>query len=231
MKILIIYSSTLFRDGLASLIRSQGFFNEVRLAASITEAIDATDQMCPNVVVLPFKLGDISGIDILRAVRKYMPEARFFFLVDQVDPQYFLSAMLSGVKGYMHSSISADELLTALVKVAKGEAVICGRMLNVFLDDYIHMDKPVAPSAYVVDEGHLTARELDVLYQLTLGASNQEIAERLFVSENTVKNHVHNILTKLKLNNRREALNFAYRFRENISVGNRMMDNRLAVGA
>ncbi len=143
MKILVIYGSTLFRDGLASLIRSQGFFNEVRLAASITEAIDATDQMCPNVVVLPFRLGDISGIDILRSIRKYMPEARFFFLVDQVDPQYFLSALRSGAKGYMQSSISADELLASLVKVARGEAVICKCKVSPWMIIFIWICQPL----------------------------------------------------------------------------------------
>jgi DNA-binding NarL/FixJ family response regulator len=226
MKILIIDGSTLFRDGLASLIRSQGFFKEVALAASSSEAIDATNRLVPNVVVLPYRAAETSGIDILHSICSYMPEARFFFLVDQVDPAFFFSALNSGAKGYMQSNISAEELLTSLVKVARGEAVICGRMLNLFLDDFIHMDKQPRPSAFVVDEGHLTARELEVLYQLTLGASNQEIAERLFVSENTVKNHVHNILTKLKLNNRREALNFAYRFKAGQSVGNEMAESR-----
>jgi two-component system NarL family response regulator len=217
MRILVAFESSLYRDGLVSLIQTKGPFKRIDLASTLPEAIDAAKRLRPDVVVMSEKLLDRNGLEEVQALKAESPEVHFFILVENPTPKIFLEALRSGVRGYMQSNISSAELIESLVKVARGEVLICSSMLQYLLDDYLTYTTASVQPVWS-NQGNLTTRELDVLYQLTLGASNQEIAARLYVTENTVKNHVHSILSKLKLNNRREAVSFAQQARFNFST-------------
>jgi DNA-binding NarL/FixJ family response regulator len=206
MKILIVDENALFREGLVSLIHTKSSFCEIAEASSITEAIEVALRFCPDLILTPYHLPDGTGLDIIHRTRPQMPGTRYFFLTHYSDSEHLFSALQNGVKGYLLKDISAKELVDALERVANGEAVISGCLLDMVLNDYARKSQYENP---VNNElARLTARELDVLCELAKGATNHEIAERLFLSENTVKNHVHSIMVKLNLANRREAANY-----------------------
>jgi DNA-binding NarL/FixJ family response regulator len=206
MKILIVDENALFREGLVSLIRAKSSFCEVGEASSVAGAVDVAARLCPDLILTPYNLPDGTGLDIIHNTRSQFPGIRFFFLTHYSDSEHLFSALHNGVKGYLLKDVSSKELVDALERVANGEAVVSGCLLDTVLNDYVKKSRHEHP--IYTELTRLTTRELDVLCELAKGATNHEIAERLFLSENTVKNHVHSITVKLNLANRREAANY-----------------------
>lgn len=224
MNILIVDENNLFREGLCGLIRRQALFKEVGEANSVIKAIEVAAVLEPEVVLVSCYLPDGSGLDVIRSIQPIVPAARVVILTHVDDSEIFFAALHAGVKGYLSSNISSKELLDALTRIARGEAVIQGQLLDMLLEAFVQRGKEQNRHN---STSELTARELEVLNELVLEASNQQIAERLFLSENTVKNHVHNILSKLKLHNRREAISYARsRFSRSNSAGDKQIGQK-----
>ena len=209
MRILLVDDHVLFREGLVSLINGQPHFKVVGQAGSVPEAIAKTLELRPDLVLMDFSLPDGTGLDATQAILAEMPDVKIVFLTVHEEDDRLFAAIRSGARGYLLKNVPVTKLLAFLNGLERGEAAISSAMASRILEEFARTE-PVQRRERA-ETGDLTIRELQVLQELSSGASNSEIAERLVIAENTVKNHVRNILTKLNLRNRREAANFVQR--------------------
>jgi len=207
MRILIVDDHILFREGLAGLLRSQPDTNVIGECGSVQEAIEEALRLKPDVILMDFSMPDGTGLDATRAILAEAPEIKIIFLTVHDNDERLITAIRAGAKGYLLKNLSVNKLLASLRALERGEAAISRTMMARILEEFASSTPTYSPSPSPLVG--LTSREIEVLKELADGITNQEIAARLYISENTVKNHVHNILDKLKLNNRREAIAFA----------------------
>jgi DNA-binding NarL/FixJ family response regulator len=208
MKLLLVDDHVLFREGLASLISAQPDLEIVGEAGSVAEAIARARFLKPDLILMDFSLPDGTGLDATVAILAEQPETRIVFLTFHEDDDRLFAALRAGAKGYLLKNVSASKLLGYLRGVNEGEAALTPQMTSRVLNEFARQGTSFSPSSQLL--AVLTDRELDVLQELATRATNREIADRLFISENTVKNHVRSILSKLNLQNRREAARFAH---------------------
>lgn len=207
MRILIVDDHILFREGLTGLLRSQSDMDVVGECGSVREAVETAVDVHPDVVLMDFSLPDGSGLEATRAILNALPQTQIIFLTVHDNDERMISAMRAGAKGYLLKNLSVNKLLASLRALERGEAAISRTMMARVLQEFSQTNpQPAADPSPLVG---LTSREIEVLQELADSITNQEIATRLFISENTVKNHIHNILEKLGLHNRREAIEFA----------------------
>lgn len=209
MKILIVDDHTLFREGLVSLIGQQPDLKVVGEAGSVQKALELARKHLPDMILMDFNLPDGTGLDATQAILAEYPQAKIVFLTIYEDDERLFSAIRSGAKGYLLKNIPVAKLLAALRGLERGEAALSRQMTSRVLNEFSQIPSVQMHSNSPFET--LTSREREILRFLALGSTNQEIATRLVISENTVKNHVHNVLEKLGLRNRREAQDFARR--------------------
>lgn len=207
LRVLIVDDHALFREGLVSLLSAQPDFQVVGQAGSVREAIVAARDLRPDLVLMDFGLPDGTGLEATRAILAEQPQIQMVFLTIHEDDERLFAAIRSGAKGYLLKDVPMAKLLAYLRGLERGEAAVSGAMTSHILSEFSRLQAPPQSDQAQVTE--LTPREAEVLRELAGGATNQEIASRLVISENTVKHHVRSILTKLNLRNRREAARFA----------------------
>lgn len=208
MRVLVVDDHDLFREGLASLLNQDPYFKVVGQAGSVNEAIELASTLRPDLILMDFSLPDGNGADASSAILADQPECKIVFLTMHDADENLFAAIRSGAKGYLLKNIQGAKLLESLKSIEKGEAAISGIMTMRLIEEFSHNNNRTevdAQNLYKV----LSAREVEILREIAKGASNHEIAVKLFLSVNTVKHHIHNILTKLCLKNRREATKFA----------------------
>ncbi|MFO7743526.1 MAG: response regulator transcription factor [Anaerolineae bacterium] len=209
MRILLVDDHVLFREGVTSLLNSQPDMELVGEAGTVAEAIALTKRLRPDVVLMDFGLPDGTGLDATQAILRDQPETDIVFLTFHDDDERLFAAIRKGAKGYLLKNVSTSELLKYLRGLEKHEAAITPDMTSRILEEFARSRPTEAADRPELDE--LTPRELEVLEELTTGATNREIADRLIISKNTVRNHVSSILNKLNVGNRREAARVARR--------------------
>ena len=210
MKILIVDDHILFREGMVSLLSNYPDFSIVGQASTVREAIEKTVALKPDLVLLDIGLPDGSGIDALTGILAARPDTKVVMLTIHESDDLLLAAIRNGADGYLLKNIVTSKLLVALRGLANGEVALSRTMTARVIEEYQRVGKT---HEFGNNSGKiLTMRELEVLQLLGTGAKNQDIANRLVLSENTVKVHVHNILEKLDLRNRREAGQYARRY-------------------
>ena len=204
MKIVIVDDHVLFREGLAAIIRSESDLKIVGQAGSVAEAIETVKALKPDMVLMDFGLPDGTGADATRAILHEHPECKVVFLTMSEEDEDLLAAIRSGAKGYLLKNMHPSKLVSSLRSVQQGESAVSRSMTLRLMEELARTKEPAQPG-----DPTLTRRELEVLRELAAGLSNQEIAERLFIAENTVKYHVHSILEKLGVSDRRDAAAYA----------------------
>jgi DNA-binding NarL/FixJ family response regulator len=208
MKIMIVDDHVLFREGLASLLGADSNFEVVAQAGSVREAIIQAREHRPEVVLLDFSLPDGSGAEASEVILKEQPECKIVFLTVYETDDKLLAAVRSGAKGYLLKNLPISELIRSLHGLEEGEAALSRKMTTRLMEE-LSRDRQVDGARKNLSL--LSQREMDVLRELASGASNREIAQKLYISENTVKHHLHNILAKLEVQNRRQAVDLARR--------------------
>jgi len=210
MRILIVDDHILFREGLVGLLKSQPDMQVVGECGTVQEAIETALELRPDTILMDFSLPDGTGLQATRSILTSLPHTQVIFLTVHENDERLIAAMREGAKGYLLKNLSVNKLLASLRALERGEVALSRSMMARIIEEFAQSipSNNSSPSPLV----SLTAREIEVLQELAGGITNQEIANRLFISENTVKNHVHNILDKLKLNNRREAIDFAHKY-------------------
>jgi len=182
----------LLREGIATLVNNQPDMVLIGEAATGAEAIQHFKQHMPDVTLLDLRLPDMSGIDVLIAIRSEFPEARIVMLTTFEGDVEVQRALQAGARGYLLKNMPPVELLDVIRQVHEGKKRIPAEIASQLLE---HMS----------DEG-LTGREVEVLREVADGNRNREIAERLFISEETVKVHIKHIMEKLGANDRTQAV-------------------------
>jgi DNA-binding NarL/FixJ family response regulator len=203
MKIIIVDDHTLFREGLAAIIQQEPDIEVIALVGTVGEAIDAVQKIPPDIVLMDFNLPDGTGVEATKKILQNNPACKIVFMTMSDSDEDLLAAVRSGAVGYLMKNINPANLVTSLRAVQSGESALSGVMtLKVMraLASSRETDPLIDPRLE-----KLTRREKDILSELTLGKSNQEIAHKLYISENTVKYHVHSILEKLNLQDRKEV--------------------------
>jgi two-component system NarL family response regulator len=206
-RILLVDDHVLFRDGIVSLIDPQPDMTVVGQAGSIREATVLARKLRPDLILMDISLPDGTGIEATQAILAELPATKIVCLTVHEDDENLFAAIRAGATGYLLKNVRAAELLKRLRGAARGEAAISPAIARRILDEFSRLPTPrdISPA----HPSDLTAREVQIVQQLTRGASNREIARQLVISENTVKNHVRNVLSKLHLRSRREIASYA----------------------
>jgi len=193
----------LLRDGLAGLLNAQPDFEVVGEAQDSAEAVERTAELMPDLVLMDVDMPHMDGLVATERIKAALPYVTVVMLtVHDTDDKLF-AAIRAGAQGYLLKDIRGVELVEALRGLARGEAPISRRLASRLLQEFAR--KPTVPSPTT----QLTPRELEILEMVAARKRNREIADALFISEFTVKNHLRNILAKLHLRNRHEAAIFA----------------------
>jgi DNA-binding NarL/FixJ family response regulator len=187
----------LLREGIAALVNSQTDMVLNAQAATGAEAIQLFKEQLPDVTLLDLRLPDMSGIDVLIAIRSQFPDARIIMLTTFEGDVEIQRALQAGARGYLLKNTPPNELLEVIRQVHAGKKRIPPEIASQLLE---HMSDEV-----------LTGREIEVLKQVADGNRNREIAERLFISEETVKVHIKHIMEKLGASDRTQAVSIGLR--------------------
>ena len=210
-KVLVVDDHNLFREGLASLLAKQDDFHVVGEAGSVRDAIEKSRLLNPDLILMDISLPDGTGLEATKAILDFKPEVKIVMLtIHEADDLLFI-ALRNGAIGYLLKNIPAKELLKSLRALERGEVALSRTLTGRIVKEFRRVGNAQVYSDQSLSD--LTKREIEVLKFLGLGSTNGEIAQNLYISENTVKVHVHNILKKLKLRNRSEAYLLAQRMR------------------
>jgi len=209
MRVIVVDDHSLFRAGLKALFDSQPDFEVVGEAGTIKDAVALVRSQQPDLVLMDIGLPDGSGIDVIPDMLDETKKINIVLLTVHASEELAFTAIRHGAKGFLQKDIPMEALLTALRRLECGELAISRSMLSQMVDELspLAFHKKNSGSSEVT----LTGREIEVLEELGSGYYNNEIAEHLSISENTVRVHVHRILKKLDLHNRREASAYARR--------------------
>ncbi|HEV2074008.1 MAG TPA: response regulator transcription factor [Thermomicrobiales bacterium] len=198
----------LFRDGLRSLLEAQGI-EVLAEARNGNEAVELARLHRPEIVLMDLNMPQVDGLAATRLISVEMPDVRVVVLTASDDDADLFEAVKSGAQGYLQKSLEAEELFAFLEGVLKDEPALTPVLARKVLGEFIRAPQEPAPQPF---GSTLTEREQDVLELLVSGVtSNRDLADKLFISENTVKYHLRNILDKLHLNNRAQVVAFAVR--------------------
>lgn len=207
LSVLVVDDHRLFRQGLVGLMGTRpDLVRIVGEAATAQEALERAKALRPDLVLMDISMPGGSGLEATRVLRHELPGTAVVMLTSSEDDEHLRQAAQLGVSGYLLKDLDAHELFELISGIVRGEAAMTKAMASRLL-------KAVsgAPAGHeehaLVDE--LTVREIEVLRFVARGVSNPEIAEALYVSVNTVKTHIHNILAKLQVENRTQAATFA----------------------
>jgi two-component system NarL family response regulator len=208
IRVAVVDDQELFRRGLTMLLGVEEDIEVVGEAGDGVAATELAGATVPDVVLMDVRMPKRSGIEACLSIKDVAPSAKIIMLTVSDEEADLYDAVKNGASGYLLKDSSIDEVAQAIRVVADGQSLISPSMAVKLLDEFKMMtrtDRQQVPSP------KLTDRELEVLRLVAEGLNNREIAKRLFISENTVKNHVRNILEKLQLHSRMEAVMYAVR--------------------
>jgi DNA-binding NarL/FixJ family response regulator len=208
IRVLLVDDHTLFREGVASLLERTGDVTLAGEAPTGEQAIAMADELLPDIVLMDLNMPGTGGIEATRTITSRNPNIGVIVLTMFEDDESVFSALKAGARGYILKDAERGTLLRAIRAVSRGEALLGPSIARKLIDQF-NPPIPRAPQPQVIDE--LTPREMEVLKLITEGLRNNEIAERLFISEKTVGTHISNIFSKLQVADRSQAILRAFR--------------------
>jgi two-component system NarL family response regulator len=212
--VLIADDHALFRRGLEMVLEEEDDIDLVGQASDGTEAVSVAGESLPDIVLMDIRMPKISGIEACRAIKDLAPSAKIVMLTISDEEEDLFEAIRAGASGYLLKDIPLDEVAEAVRSVHGGQSLINPSMAGKLLSEFATLAKRDAEEEERVQHvaaPKLTDREMEVLKLVARGMNNRDIAKELFISENTVKNHVRNILEKLQIHSRMEAVMIAVR--------------------
>lgn len=212
VRVLVADDHALFRRGLEMVISAEEDIEVVGEAGDGKDAVNLVLEHVPDLVLMDVRMPGGGGIEATRAIKEAAPNTKILMLTISDEEEDLYGAIKAGASGYLLKEISIDEVADAIRSVRAGQSLISPSMASKLLDEFAAMarkddEKQEMPTP------RLTKREMEVLRLVAQGMNNRAIARELFISENTVKNHVRNILEKLHLHSRMEAVIYAVRER------------------
>jgi len=199
VRIFLLDDHEIVRRGLAEMLAAEPRFEVVGEAATAAEASRRIRALRPDVAVLDVQLPDGNGIDVCREVRSELPDTYCVIFTSYDDQDAVLACLLAGASGYLLKEIGRTDIVEAIDQISRGRSLINPHLMDRMIERVLQTP-PVDPTIAALSE-----REREVLELITQGLTNRQIAERLFIGEQTVKNHVSRLLAKLGLQRRSQA--------------------------
>jgi DNA-binding NarL/FixJ family response regulator len=210
IRVLVADDQAVFRKGLFVVLDAEDDIEVVAEAADGESAIAKAEELAPDVVLMDVRMPKIDGIEAARQIREVLPSTRILMLTVSDEEDDLYEAIKAGANGYLLKEISIEEVAGAIHAVVQGQSLISPSMASKLLTEFSSLARQAAEKSQV-PAPVLTARELEVLKLVATGMTNKDVGDQLYISENTVKNHVRNILEKLHLHSRMEAVMYAVR--------------------
>lgn len=205
IRVLLVDDQELFRRGVTTVLSADDDFEIVDVGSGDAAIEKVTDEVF-DIVLLDVRMPGRSGVETCSAIKEIAPTTGIIMLTASDEEADLYESIKSGASGYLLKDGSTyDQVADAVRLVASGQSLISPSMATKLIDEFKQMSKGPAPAA------SLTPREIQVLRLVAHGKSNRDIAEELFISENTVKNHIRNMLEKLQMKSRMEAAMYAVR--------------------
>jgi DNA-binding NarL/FixJ family response regulator len=212
IRTMIVDDHALFRRGLEMVLEEEPDIELVGQASDGAEAVEKAAESLPDVVLMDIRMPRSSGIEACRAMKEAAPSAKIIILTISDEEEDLFEAIRAGASGYLLKDIPLDEVAEAVRAVDGGQSLINPSMAGKLLTEFATLARRDGEArAQEVPAPKLTDREMQVLKLVARGMNNRDIAKELFISENTVKNHVRNILEKLQIHSRMEAVMVAVR--------------------
>jgi DNA-binding NarL/FixJ family response regulator len=202
-RLMIVDDHEVVRMGLKAALDIEDDFTVVAEAANGRDAIDRARVHRPDIVLMDVRMDGMDGIEACREICSELPGTRVLMLTSYAEEETVVAALLAGAAGYVLKNVARARLLEALRSVARGESLLDSRLTKTVLE------KLMTGGGKPAERDVLTEREREVLVLIAEGATNKEIAQKLVVSENTARNHVSHILSKLGFSRRSEAAAYA----------------------
>jgi DNA-binding NarL/FixJ family response regulator len=212
IRAMIVDDHALFRRGLEMVLEEEPDIELVGQASDGAEAVEKAAESLPDVVLMDIRMPRSSGIEACRAMKEAAPSAKIVILTISDEEEDLFEAIRAGASGYLLKDIPLDEVADAVRAVHGGQSLINPSMAGKLLTEFATLaNRDDEERTQEVPAPRLTEREMQVLKLVARGMNNRDIAKELFISENTVKNHVRNILEKLQIHSRMEAVMVAVR--------------------
>ena len=210
LRVMVVDDHALFRRGLEMVLQQEPDIDLVGEASDGAEAVDRAQELMPDVVLMDVRMPRRSGIEAAAQIKDLLPHVKILMLTISDEEADLYDAIKAGASGYLLKEIPIEEVADAIRSVWEGQSRISPSMASKLLNEFNTLAKQ-ADEKPRLQAPRLTTRELEVLKLVAQGMSNRDVAESLFIAENTVKNHVRNILEKLHLHSRMEAVVYAMR--------------------
>lgn len=212
IRVLVVDDHVLYRRGLEVVLHQEDDILVVGEAGSGPEAVALVAEATPDIVLMDVRMPGGCGIHACRAIRETSPSTRIIMITTSDDERDLVESIRAGATGYLLKDVPPEQVVEGIRAVHAGQSLLSPSLASTLLDEFANIlrkgsEQPAVPAP------HLTGRELEVLRLVAQGLGNREIAKELFISENTVKNHVRNILDKLQMHSRMEAALYAVRER------------------
>ena len=208
IRVLLADDHALFRQGVRRLLEQAGDIEVIGEAGSGEQTVQLVEHLVPDIVLLDVAMPTVSGIDAARMIKASSPRAGIIMLTVHADEEFLFEALKAGAMGYLLKDCAPDELIRAIRVVHGGEGLLAPTMAAKVMREFARTRETRDLAAVQLP---LTQREMEILQCVTSGLANKEIANRLSISERTVKNHLSNIMEKLHVNSRTQAAVYALR--------------------
>ncbi|MDP4083275.1 MAG: response regulator transcription factor [Bacillota bacterium] len=213
IKIIVADDQDLMRDGLATILNLRPELEVVGTAKDGQEALEKAKEMGPDLILMDIRMPNVNGVQGTKLIREQLPHVKVLMLTTFKDSELIFEALEEGASGYLLKDMATETIVQAIKTVHSGGMVLPPDLTKQIIRELkkgnsSETPKNISPPSL----SDLTERELEVLSELGHGFSNKEIAERLFITEGTVKNHVSNLISKLELRDRTQAAIFAVRY-------------------
>jgi DNA-binding NarL/FixJ family response regulator len=210
IRLILVDDHQLVRTGIANLLSGEPGFEIIGEAADAKELFSLLGQSQPDITVLDIALPGMSGIEITKKLHNDFPGIRILILSMHTSEEFIFNAINSGARGYLPKNTSRKELIEAIYAINRGEEYFAESISNVILKSYIKKAKSDSTDVES-DENLLSKREIEVLKLFAEGMTNQEIADKLFISIRTVESHKNHIMARLELKTTVDLVKFAIR--------------------
>lgn len=210
IRLILVDDHLLVRTGIANLLSGEPGFEIIGEASDAKEMFDLIRQSQPDIAVLDIALPGMSGIEITKKLHNDYPGIRILILSMHTSEEFIFNAINSGARGYLPKNTSRKELIEAIYAIQRGEEFFAESISNVILKSYIKKVRTNLPEDDN-NEGLLSKREIEVLRLFAEGMTNQEIADKLFISIRTVESHKNHIMARLELKTTVDLVKFAIR--------------------
>jgi len=201
IKVIIADDHALVREGIAKILSLEADIEILGEASDGKEAVELAKKLKPDVVLMDINMPNVNGIVATREIKKENPGVKIIALTIHEQVDYLLELIRYGISGYLLKDVTPDELIKTIRQVFSGKGVIPPSMTPKVFDEINKLAQKDEKITF-----NLTSREIEILRELAKGLSNKEIADKLYISEKTVKNHLTNIFQKMGVNDRTQAV-------------------------